>query len=56
MAMKVNISFKEEEKNIYDYLMTKLSHSIFVKELIIKEMHKEEFNEKPIKPRDIMNF
>lgn len=42
MAMKISISFKENEKHIYDYLMTKLSPSIFIKELILREMKNEE--------------
>ena len=50
MAMKISISFKENEKQIYDYLMTKLSPSIFLKELILKEMNNQE--PKPAKKRE----
>lgn len=42
MAMKISVSFKENEKQIYDYLMTKLSPSIYLKELILKEMKNQE--------------
>lgn len=41
MAMKIPISFKRSEKDMYDYLMQQLSPSIFVKQLIKKEMEKE---------------
>lgn len=52
MAMKISISFKENEKYIYDYLMTKLSPSIYLKELILLDMkkHKEE-HQKQSKPK-----
>lgn len=41
MAMKISVSFKENEKHIYDYLMTKLSPSIYLKELILQDMKKQ---------------
>lgn len=45
MAIRVNISFREgsaEDLKILNYLETKRSKSIFIKELIEKEMQKEE--------------
>ncbi|MCX7903294.1 MAG: hypothetical protein N2486_02175 [Caloramator sp.] len=42
MAMKISVSFKENEKHIYEYLISKLSPSIYLKELILKEMKNEE--------------
>ena len=42
MAIKVGISFKESEKDIYDFLQKQLSPSIYVKELIKKEKEAEE--------------
>ncbi|PWL52936.1 MAG: hypothetical protein DBY38_08635 [Clostridium cadaveris] len=37
MAIKVGISFKESEKDIYNFLQKQLSPSIYIKELIKKE-------------------
>ena len=42
MALKVNISFKNTEKEMYDFLLSQLSPSIYLKELIKKEMGKRE--------------
>lgn len=36
--MKISLSFKENEKEIYDYLTSKLSASIYIKELILVDM------------------
>ena len=38
MAIKVSISFKDSEKSMYDFLQSQLSASIYIKELIKKEM------------------
>mgnify|MGYP001562718145 CR=1 FL=1 len=38
MAIKVSISFKDSEINMYDFLQSQLSSSIYIKELIKKEM------------------
>lgn len=42
MAIKVSISFKDSEKNMYDFLQSKLSSSIYIKGLIKKEMRLNE--------------
>lgn len=41
MAKKVSISFKENEMDLYDYLMSKISPSYFLKTLIKKEIEAE---------------
>ena len=38
MALKINISFKDTEKDLYDYLKSKMSPSIYLKEYLQKEM------------------
>lgn len=38
LAIKVSISFKDSEKGMYDFLQSQLSASIYIKELIKKEM------------------
>ncbi|HEY5563916.1 MAG TPA: circadian clock-controlled protein [Clostridiaceae bacterium] len=38
MALKVSISFKETEKDMYNFLLSQLSPSIYIKGLIKKEM------------------
>lgn len=49
MAIKVGISFKESEKDIYNFLKKQLSPSIYIKELIKKEKEAAEIKteEKP---------
>lgn len=41
MAKRIQISFAEDEKDIYDYLKTKRNYSVYVKDLIEKEMKKD---------------
>lgn len=41
MALKVNISFKENEKDMYDFLKSKLSPSVYLKEYIQSQMEKK---------------
>jgi hypothetical protein len=36
--MKIPLSFKESEKEIYDYVVNQLSPSIYLKGLIIEDM------------------
>ncbi|WP_194190353.1 hypothetical protein [Clostridium chrysemydis] len=36
--MKINLSFKESELNLYLHCKKKLSASIYIKELIMKDM------------------
>lgn len=38
MAMKIPISFKESEKDLYEFLQGKMSPSIYIKEILRKEM------------------
>ena len=38
MALKINISFKETEKDMYDFLSSQLSPSIFVKGMLKEKM------------------
>lgn len=40
--MKVSLSFKENEKHMYDFLMSQLSLSIYIKGLIKADMEKGE--------------
>ena len=42
MGLKVSLSFKQDEKSMYDYLMRQLSASIFLKQLLRNEMEKQE--------------
>ena len=42
MAIKIGISFKETEKELYDFLQKQLSPSIYVKELIQREIEATE--------------
>lgn len=44
-ALKVSLSFKQQEQEIYNFLQSKLSPSIFIKELLLKEMKKEGYEE-----------
>lgn len=41
MAMKVSVSFKESEKDMYEYLNSQLSPSIYIKQLVKNEMEKK---------------
>ena len=52
MALKVNISFKESERDMYDFLKSKLSPSVYLKEYIQSQMIKSE----PVKKEEISNF
>lgn len=53
MAMKISVSFKESEKEIYNYLKSQLSASIYIKQLIIEDMKK--CNYKPTKKEEVKN-
>ena len=39
--MKISVSFKESELEMYEYLKGQLSASIYIKQLIINDMKKE---------------
>lgn len=51
--MKISVSFKESEIEIYNYLKGQLSMSIYIKQLIIEDMKKS--NYKPIKKAEVKN-
>ncbi|MGL4875199.1 MAG: hypothetical protein ACRC30_11185 [Clostridium sp.] len=62
-SLKVPISFKQSEKSMYDFLQSKLSPSVYIKEFLIREMkkeglslvdHREEVEKEVIKP--VQNF
>jgi predicted DNA-binding protein len=40
MAMKIPLSFKEREKNLYEFVRKKKSPSAYLKELIEEDMKK----------------
>jgi len=44
--LKITVSFKEGEKDMYEYLEKQLSASIYLKQLLKNEMEKEP---KPVK-------
>jgi len=54
MALKVSLSFKESEKEMYDFLQSQLSASIYIKELIKKEMKIKE--DKPTNKKNNNDF
>lgn len=46
--MKIPLSFKESEKEMFDFLQSQLSPSIYIKQLLIREMKETPTNkEKP---------
>jgi hypothetical protein len=47
--MKIPVSFKEEEKVMYDYVNEKLSASIYIKQLIKDDMEKNKPQERKSK-------
>lgn len=51
--MKISVSFKESEIEIYNYLKGQLSMSIYIKQLIIEDMKKN--NCKPTKKDESKN-
>ncbi|WP_066892894.1 hypothetical protein [Clostridium nigeriense] len=51
--MKISVSFKESEMEIYNYLKSQLSMSIYIKQLIIDDMKK--YNCKPTKKEEVKN-
>lgn len=46
--MKIPVSFKKNEKHIYDYILTKRDKSAYIKDLIEADMKK---NEKSVSKR-----
>lgn len=60
MAIKIGISFKESEKDIYDFLQKQLSPSIYIKELIKREKESHEAanvkSSEPTKRRTVNPF
>lgn len=39
--LRIQLSFKENEKNLYDYIKSKFNYSAYLKELVLKDMEKE---------------
>ncbi|MCE5220895.1 MAG: hypothetical protein LLF98_06395 [Clostridium sp.] len=54
--MKIPISFKESEKEIYDFIKAKLSPSVYIKELVIADMKKSNINKEERQERKKRNF
>ena len=56
--MKVSLSFKEDEKEMYNYLQSQLSASIYIKQLIKNDMEKSTKPEREIKTtkRNLLDF
>ena len=54
MAIKISVSFKdtESEKEMYDYIQSQLSSSIYIKGLIKKDMEEN----KPVAKKVNTNF
>jgi len=42
MALKIPISFKKDEKDMYDFLLSQLSPSIYIKEYLKSQMKLKE--------------
>lgn len=38
--MKIPVSFKKNEKDIYDYILTKRNYSVYIKDLVEADMKK----------------
>lgn len=56
MDMKISVSFKESEMEIYKYLKSQLSASIYIKQLIIEEMKKGDYKtNSKIKKEEVKN-
>lgn len=47
MAKKMSISFKEKEMYMYNYLQTKINATVYIKELILKDMEEKDINKAP---------
>jgi hypothetical protein len=41
MSLKIGISFKENEKPVYNYIKKQLSPTIYIKQLVLKDMGKK---------------
>lgn len=55
--MKVPLSFKESEKDMYEFLINQLSPSIYIKQLLKREMQDlPENKEKPSKALQSQNL
>ena len=56
--MKIPVSFKKSEKDIYDYILTKRNYSVYIKDLVEADMKKnksENRNNNSPGPRYINN-
>lgn len=54
--MKIGISFKETEKDLYDFVVSQLSPSIYMKQLIKNDMEKDKSESKGAKNRIELDF
>ncbi|WP_207643339.1 hypothetical protein [Clostridium massiliamazoniense] len=54
--MKIPVSFKKNEQYIYDYVMKKLSASVYIKELIIADMKRSKIDSININQTNNNNF
>lgn len=54
--MKIPISFKESEKEIYSFIKSKLSPSIYIKELVIADMKKSNTSREEMHEKKKRNF
>ena len=52
MGMKIPSSFKENEKEIYDWIKSKRNFSVYIKDLVEEDMKKN----KEVKPIKRKNF
>lgn len=48
---KVGISFKEKEKDLYDFLMDQISPSVYIKQLLKEKMKKEDKHKEKVENR-----
>ncbi|EPR12351.1 hypothetical protein [Ruminiclostridium papyrosolvens] len=46
---KIVVSFKDKEKYLYDYAMSQISAPVYIKQLILNDMQKD--NKLPNKPK-----
>lgn len=52
MGLKINLSFKQEEVDLYNYLKSKRNASVYMKDLIEADMKKDN---KPSEKREVNN-
>lgn len=56
MALKIPISFRENEVHIYNYIKSKRNYSAYIKDLVEEDMKKNDLNNKlPKKNKNMRN-